>query len=430
MKMNFKHTYNHRLLYFTVVSTLFLLVSCGKSKSYKVDYGYTTKGDIIEKVSVSGKIHPEIEVKISPDVSGEIIELNVEEGDSVSAGMLLLKIKPDNYKSLYDMSVASVNSSRAALAQAQSRLSQAKANHIKTELEYNRTKKLLDQKVVSQSDFETVEAQFKVSLEEIASAKQSIRSAEFNIQSSVAQMNDAQENLNKTTIYAPSSGVVSKLNVEKGERVVGTSQMAGTELMRIANLRNMEIRVDVNENDIVRVSKGDTAIIEVDSYSDKVFKGVVTAIANTAKDAVNIESVTEFEVKVRILASSYKSLIKEGQNTYPFRPGMTASVDIITNVQKAIMKVPLAAVTTREKGDTTNEVVFVIEDNMVREQKVVTGISDFDFLEVKSGMVDSQMVVTGSYKYVSRVLKDGDRVELKEKGDDKEETSVGFSFGK
>jgi HlyD family secretion protein len=402
----------------------------GKQAATQVSVAKVAPATIVEKVSASGKVQPETEVKISPDVPGEITDLFVEEGDSVVKGQLLLKIRADNYQSAVEMQQAQVSSQRANLAQAKAQLAQTLANSTQTRLTHQRNTELYRQKVISQSEFEASKASFEVSRQEIESARQRVRAAEFNLQNAVASLGEARKNLNKTTIYAPVSGTISKLSVEKGERVVGTSQMAGTELMRIANLNTMEVRVNVNENDIIRVQVGDSAIVEVDSYSgrDEKFRGLVTQIANTAKDAVSLEAVTEFEVRVRLLNDSYKHLT-QGHAT-PFRPGMTASVDIITERKNNVLAVPLSAVTTRpaaknkkkkvagkpadqkegsrnsNEAEELDEVVFVHQQGRVKAVKVKTGISDFENIEILSGLKAGQEVVSGPFRAVSKQLQD------------------------
>ncbi|QHT69469.1 efflux RND transporter periplasmic adaptor subunit [Rhodocytophaga rosea] len=420
----------------------------GKEKPVEVEMAKAKRTEIIEKVSASGKIQPEVEVKISPDVSGEIIELKVAEGDSVTNGQLLLKIRPDNYLSAVDRAQANMNNNRANLSQTRARLSQAKVQLERSKIEYERNKKLYDQKVISDADYVTAETNFKVAQEEVTSAEQNLEAAKYLVQSAEAGLRDAQENLRKTSIFSPVNGTVSKLSVEKGERVVGTSQMAGTEMLRLANLNNMEVLVDVNENDIVRVQLGDTAIIEVDSYAnmDKQFKGIVTEISNTAKTAVTQDAVTEFEVKVRILNESYADLVNKKSKLSPFRPGMTASVDIITERKENILSVPLAAVTTRNpnapvggpegpgqgneqatnsntpakqvsnKADETKEVVFVHNNGKVEMREVKTGISDFENIEIISGLKEGDEVISGPFLVVSKRLNSGDAVAKKEQG--------------
>lgn len=413
----------------------------GKKVGTEVAVAKVKRTDIIEKVSASGKVQPEVEVKISPDVPGEITELHVEEGDSVVKGQLLLKIRADNYVSVVQMQQAQVNTQRANLAQAKAQLSQTIANSAQTALTHKRNVDLFKQKVISQADFEASKASYDVSRQEIEAAKQRVRAAEYNLQSALASLEESRKNLNKTTIYAPVSGTISKLSVEVGERVVGTSQMAGTELLRIANLNSMEVRVNVNENDIIRVNVGDSAIVEVDSYSgkDEKFRGVVTQIANTAKDAVTLEAVTEFEVRIRLLNDSYKHLINTKRQVTPFRPGMTASVDIITEQRNNVLSVPLSAVTTRAADEgkagtkirnTSNnnaaeaerpaadepidEIVFVHRDGKAQAVKVKTGISDFDNIQILSGLKEGDEVISGPFRAVSRQLKDGSFVVVKD----------------
>ena len=420
----------------------------GKPTGVEVTVAQAKNTKIVEKVSASGKVQPEVEVKISPDVSGEITELYVKEGDSVVKGQILLRIRADNYESMVAAQRARVNTERANLAQAKAQLSQLIASSSNVRLTHQRNTELFKQKVISQADFDQSKAQFEASIQEIESAKQRVRASEFNLQSSQASLNDASENLRKTTIYAPVSGTVSKLNVERGERVVGTSQMAGTEMLRIANLNSMEVRVNVNENDIVRVSLGDSAIVEVDSYSNDntKFRGVVTAIANTAKDATTLEAVTEFEVRIRLLNDSFRQL-QQKQKTTPFRPGMTASVDIITEQKDQVLAVPLAAVTTRSTEELNNkgaaaagkpgpkptdnggneaanakaqpandlkEVVFVQENGKAKMVEVKTGISDFDHIEVMSGLKPGQEVISGPFRAVSKQLKQGEAIIVKD----------------
>ncbi len=433
----------------------------GKEKPTEVDFTAVKKVDIIERVSASGRVQPEVEVKISPDVSGEIIALYIAEGDSVKKGQLLLKIRPDNYESLLARARATVNSSRAQFQQTKALAAQAQARLIRARATYERNKKLLADKVISAADFEQIEADYNVARQEIESVQANIKAAEFNVAGAEAGLRDATENLRKTTIYAPVNGTVSKLNVELGERVVGTSQMAGTEMLRIANLNNMEVRVNVNENDIVRVSVGDTADIDVDAYSttNRKFKGIVTEIANTANglaatgsssgasSSLSTDAVTEFEVRIKVLNSSYKDLLAQrAKRTYPLKPGMTASVEVITDRRPGVLAVPIAAVTTRgaaqeamnrnpndEDGNQENkpanqaptkkeevkEIVFVRQNDKVVQREVKTGISDFDNIEIKSGLKPGEEVVSGPFIAVSKRLKDGDLVVKRDPNKDK-----------
>ncbi|WP_207218261.1 efflux RND transporter periplasmic adaptor subunit [Hymenobacter persicinus] len=449
---------NNRLLYIllAVLGALLLGFVVAKKKGWvgqpagtEVIVSKAAPATIVEKVSASGKVQPETEVKISPDVSGEITELYVEEGDSVRKGQLLLRIRPDNYQAMVNMQSATVGTQRANVGQTQARLQQLIASAKQTELTYRRNASLYKQKVISQADYEASQAAYNASQEEINSARQSIRAAQSNVASAQASLDEARKNLNKTTIYAPVSGTVSKLNVKKGERVVGTTQMAGTEIMRIANLNSMEVRVSVNENDIINVDLGDSAIVEVDSYAskDEKFRGLVTSIANTAKDALTAEAVTEFEVRIRLLPESYRHLQRtvKGHTIVPFRPGMTASVDVITDRKSNVLSVPLAAVTTRsdsteakagedQKGVKVNrgstapaenngkpapkvdiqEVVFVVRNGKAVMTPVKTGISDFANIEILSGLQAGEQVVSGPFRAVAKTLKDGALVVIKD----------------
>ena len=405
----------------------------GGSEAIPVSFATAEQRTIIEKVSASGTVQPEIEVKISPEVPGEITELNIEEGDSVQQDQLLIRIRPDNFESALSRVQANLNQQRATAAQMQAQVSSAEAQLAQAEAAYERNKKLYEDKVISPADFEQAESNYQVALQGVESARQNAQAAQYAVRSADAAVDEARENLSLTNIYAPVGGIVSKLDVEKGERVVGTSQMAGTELLRIADLNQMEVRVDVNENDIVRVNIGDTAEVEVDAYSyrDTNFKGVVTAIANTANAKATPEAVTEFEVRIRLLNESYQNLLDE-KNTYPFRPGMTASVDIITQRKNGVLSVPLAAVTTRPNasaGDTTqtqneetfgsaenmDEVVFRKKaDNTVEKVVVKTGISDYEHIEITQGLAAGDEVVSGPYIAISSQLNDGDLVKKAE----------------
>ncbi|MDR0692640.1 MAG: efflux RND transporter periplasmic adaptor subunit [Prevotellaceae bacterium] len=380
---------------------------------------------IVEAIPANGKVQPVVEVKISPDVSGEIVELNIEEGDYVHKGQLLLKIKQDYYLSGRDRAEAQLNAVKAQLAQAEAHFAQV-------ELSYKRNKQLYLQKTISASDFETAEAEYN-------STRSQVEAARFNVKSAEAALNEAQENLIKTTIYAPMSGTVSKLSVETGERVVGTTQMAGTEMLRIANLDQMEVLVQVNENDIVRVSLHDTATIEVDAYRNKKFKGTVTQIANSAVSAgTSADQVTNFEVKVFILPESYADL--KAATDYVFRPGMSAAVSIETDTRPNALCVPIQCVTTRTDikagSDTTstdstaivpevniNEVkeqVFVVRDNKVKAVKVTTGIQDYSHIEILDGLTDDDEVVTGPYSAISKTLNNDSPVQTKTESTQKE----------
>ncbi len=437
---------NNKLIFILLIVALVLAVLAfvgkskgwiGKEQAVEAEFGKVSTATIVEKVSATGAVQPVLEVKISPEVPGEIIELVIAEGDSVAKGDFILKIRPDNFQSALERQRAILNQQKANLADAKARMARANASFTRSKLEYERQQKLIEEKVISNSEFELAEANFKIAQQDLESATQSVEAAKYAVQSSSASVREAAENLRLTTIKAPMTGIVSKLNVELGETVVGTSQMQGTEMLRIANLADMEVRVDVNENDIIKVSLGDTAIIDVDSYSymDKTFKGVVTQIANSANTKISADAVTEFEVRVKILNESYQDLVVEKGLKYPFRPGMTASVDIITEERKDILVVPLSAVTTRKldkkeeeqtegKGDSEQEieeVVFVVKESKTERRKVETGISDFDNIEILSGLSLDEVIVEGPFLVVSKKLKDGDLVEEKGKEEKKEE---------
>lgn len=413
----------------------------GQPDKIEVELAEVGRKTIVEKVNASGMIQPEMEVKISPDVPGEIIELHIKEGDSVVRGDLLIKIRPDNFQSALARTKANYNQQRANLASAKSRLAQSEAQFERTRRDFDRSQQLKDQNVISEAEFDQAQASFKVAEEELEAARQNVEAARYMVESAGATVSEAQENLNLTSVFAPVSGTVSKLDVEKGERVVGTSQMAGTEMLRIANLNRMEVRVDVNENDIIRVNLGDTAIVDVDSYAymDKKFEGVVTSIANTANTKVSPEAVTEFEVKIRILNSSYQDLIEERGMKTPFRPGMTASVEIITDKRENTLAVPLSAVTTRNpekekassnateeeealnenpkavpQDDKLKEVVFINKAGVVNMVEVKTGISDYENIEIVEGLEPGQEIVAGPYLVVSKRLNEGDAIKPQE----------------
>lgn len=434
---------SNRIIWYLLAAVVVLViisvvVSSNRKNLESVEIGEVKLITITEKVGASGKVQPETEVKLSPDVSGEITELYVKEGDSVVKGQLLLRIRPDNYQLAVERSQAALNTSKAALAQAQSRQLQAEAQLIRSKANYERQKALFEQKVISQLEYEQATAEYQVAQQELEAAKQSVISAQYNIQSAISTVNETIQNLTRTSVYAPIGGIISKLSVEKGERVVGTAQMAGTELLRIANLNDMEVRVDVNENDIIRVSLGDTADVEVEAYRNRKFKGVVTSIANTANQALTAESVTEFQVKVRILGESYKDLKAKSGRLSPFRPGTSASVEIITETKKNVLGVPLAAVVAKspdevskldnkskkvvevkqeknnEKKAEKQEFVFVYDPNTkkVALRAVRTGISDFENIEIVSGLKAGEKIVVGPFQAIDKKLKNDDEVQV------------------
>jgi HlyD family secretion protein len=397
----------------------------GKKGNFKeVNVQKVTLTDIVETVSATGKIQPEVEVKISSEVSGEIIELPFKEGQEVKKGDLLVKVNPDLIQSALNRAQASYQNFRANLEQAEATLKQAKAD-------YERNKSLFDKGVISKADWDRSIANF-----ETAEAGRS--SAYYGVQSAAASVNEAKDNLSRTTIYAPMDGTISRLDVELGERVVGTQQMAGTEILRVADLTNMEVEVDVNENDIVKVEIGDSTIVEVDAYLKKEFKGLVTEISNSAEGILSADQVTNFKVKVRIIEDSYKDLIEgKPENYSPFRPGMTATVDIITDKRNNTVNVPISAIVI--KTDTTStktkskqqdtpkdsnekfECVFIKNLDIAELRVVKTGIQDDSNIEISSGLQEGEEVIVGPYNLVTKTLKSGDKVEVKK--DDNSEDS-------
>jgi len=422
-----------KLLRYSLIAVVVLIVLAvvgkkagwfGKEETILVAVEKAKRRDIVETITANGKIQPETEVIISPDVSGEIVDLKVKEGDMVNLGQLLARIKPEVYISARDRSLASLNSSKA-------RFSQAEAQYIQKELDYNRNKKLWEQQAISEAVYETAMSSYQVAKAELDAAKYSVKSAE-------AALAEAQENLVKTSIYAPMPGTVSMLLVEKGERVVGAQMMTGTEMMRIADLDRMEVMVEVNENDIVSVTMEDTALIEVDAFLGQKFKGIVTEIANSAKTTgLTTDQVTNFEVKILLLRESYQTLYDEGYDN-PFRPGMSATVDIMTEIESGVLSIPIQAVTTRsdssllegseeveeteevkeDEEEEINEVVFMVNDESKAEfVKVKTGIQDNNYIQILEGVEEDDEIITAPYNAISKKLKTDAVVEVVDKKD-------------
>lgn len=406
---------------------------------------------IIETVKANGKIYPSVEVKISPDVSGEIRSLTAEEGAIVNKGDLLAVIDADIYRSMVDKAIAAENNAKAALASSkanlaslktnvaslQARVLQAEAQVGQAQGDFERSEQLYNDKVVSKVDYENTQTRYNTALADLEAAKQAVEGAKqniegakqniegagFTIESAKANVKESRDNLNKTNIFAPMTGMVSLLNVKQGERVVGTAQMTGTEMMRIANFENMEVRVDVSENDVVRVSKGDTAIIEVDAYTDREFIGTVDQIASSAQGVGSItqNEITNFTVKVLILKDSYTDLV-EDKTTIPFRPGMSASVEIQTKRINNVLTVPIQAVTTRSaSGDTLKtakdieEVVFTIDSLKTVKSIVKTGIQDESYIEIKDGLNEDQEVIIAPFRTVNKKFKGDEKVKVVDK---------------
>ncbi|MDO8999915.1 MAG: efflux RND transporter periplasmic adaptor subunit [Bacteroidota bacterium] len=430
------------LIIFSVIIVKYL----NGNKPTEVYTQQATTRTIIELVSATGKIQPETELKLSSDVSGEITEMTVKEGDQVKKGALLCRIKPDLYVSAIDRVNANVNTTKANLKTAIAQLEQAKANLINSEATFNRNKKLLDQNAISQQEFDGFKAQYESAKANVQALEAGVNASQYTIQSSEATLKEANTNLEKTFIYAPVDGTVSKLSVEKGERVVGVSGMAGTEILRLANLNEMEVSVEVNENDIIKVHKNDTAIIEVDAYMDKKFKGIVTEIANSSNSSgISIDQVTNFVVKIRLIRESYAFLISD-KNQIPFRPGMSASVDIQTRKVLNVTAIPIQAVTTRNpdslvvsnndddsrdvkvKNDNEDkdirkedakikEYVFVVNNGTAKQIEIKTGIQDNDYIEIVSGLSGKEEVICGPYSAVSKSLKEGSKIKIVRKED-------------
>ncbi len=454
--MNFKSPIVRLLL----VATLLIVVAVigkklgwfGKADVTKVTTAKAQERWVVERVLANGKIQPEVEVKISPEISGEITLLNISEGDSVKKGQLLAKINPELVLAALDRANAAVNNARANLATTKARLLQAQAQFENIRLSFERSKKLFNQKVIAEAEFQQAEASYKAAIQDIEAAKQTVVAAEFGVRSADASVKETQENVLRTNIYAPIDGIVTKLSVELGERVVGTSQMAGTEMMRVANLSVMQARVEVSENEVVRVSVGDSAEVEVDAFPGKIFYAVVKEISNGSgsglQAAVSNDQATNFTVKLNLIPASYKDLEKDGKS--PFRPGMSASVEIITARVKDLA-VPLPSVTARllnsegkevkanKRGeanteadeneseeenessspekektgkDRLKEVVFVVIDNKVALREIEVGIQDDGYIVVKSGLKSGEEVVNAPFAAVSKKLSDGQAIKI------------------
>ncbi len=429
-----------RIIIFGIIGLIIVLIIAkkaglfGSSDIYEVSTEIVEKRTITEIVNASGKIQPAMEIKLSPDVSGEIVELAVREGCEVKKGDFILKIKPDLYESVLERTIAAGNSANANLENSKARLEQVKAQFIQTKLSHQRNETLYEQGVISQSEFENSLAAYQMGLADVSAAEASVNAAKYSIMSSNASIKEATENLRKTSVFAPMDGTVSLLNVEVGERVVGTEMMAGTEMMRIAKLEDMEVIVDVNENDIVKVSIGDSTKIQVDAYLKKDFKGIVTSISNSASNATTADQVTNFKVKIRILKESYQDLVEGKPATYsPFRPGMTATVDIITKRKEKVLGVPISSVVVKSdtsatkkyevkdvgddkiksKNDQKFECVFVKVGDKAKIKVIKTGIQDDTNIEVISGLQKGDVVITGPYTTVTKDLNSGDKVKSK-----------------
>ena len=426
----------------------------GKEDGTRVTTEKVVKRTIIETVNASGKIYPEIEVKVSSDVSGEIVQLNIDEGDSVKKGQVLARIYADIYGSQRDQAAAGVTLQQAQVMNSQAQLNALQATLDQAKVTYDRQKKLLDDKVISRAEFEQADQAVKTGTANYNAALAGIRGNQASVQSARAQLARANKDVNRATIVAPMDGVVSLLAVKKGERVVGTAQMAGTEMLRVADMKLIEVRVNVGENDIPKVHLGDSALVEVDAYNNRKFKGLVTKIASSntgaaqSTQSVNSTEVTNYEVHIRLLPESYSDLFDPNKpKSFPFRPGMNASADIQTKTHFNALSIPINAVTTRDKKgdvkkevkksegsddknssapgasvgvslDDLEEVVFVLQKDLtVKKIKVRTDIQDINNIEVLAGLKEGDEVIVGPYNVVSKTLKDGMKVKVVSKED-------------
>ena len=402
----------------------------GRTEATTVQIEQANVRTIVERVSASGKIQPEVEVNITAEVSGQIIALPVKEGDQVTQGDLLVQINPDLYEAALNRAKAAANSARSNLASARAQRAQAEAQFFASEKGWERTQKLFNERVLSQADFDAAQANFRTAEATLTSATESIRSAEFAISSAEASVQEAQDNLSRTTLVAPQSGTVTALVKEVGESVQGNGFTAGEVVMKVSDLSVMEVDVEVNESDIVRVSMKDAAEIEVDAYLEETFSGTVTEIGNTALNAglngFAMDQVTNFSVKVRLQPESYSAMLEndDSVNISPFRPGMSAKVDILTRRAENVISIPIQSVSTREKENDEEETelgVFILVDGIAEWKVVETGIQDNRYIEIKSGLQESDEVVIGPYQAVSRTLSNGDAVEAQEDSENDDE---------
>ena len=416
----------------------------GKKEGTKVTAEKVQLRTITEIVNASGKIYPVIEVKVSPDISGEITELTVQEGDSVTKGQIVARIYADIYSIQANQAASGVAQSQAQVANAQAALEAFKAQLDQSEKTYKMQKQLFDEKVISRNEFNLSESNFKSAQANYNAAKQGIKGGQASVQSAQSNLAKANKDLGRTAVLAPMNGVVSLLNVKKGERVVGSNLMSGTEMLRIADMAKIEIRVDVSESDIAKVHLGDSAIVTVDAYSTRKFKGLVTQIASSNNGAATQSAlantstdVTNYKVYVRLLPESYDDLLAKG--SYPFRPGMSASADIQTKTHVNVLSVPINAVTTRDKNDSTAKVagatkavtdkaasseddlevvVFIVDkEGTVKKVKVATAIQDINYIEITEGLKEGDNVISGPYDVVSKLLKEKDKVKVVDKKD-------------
>jgi len=378
--------------------------------------------NIVERVSASGKIQPELEVSVSAEVSGQLIELPVKEGDVVAEGDLLAVINPDVYISARNRAQAAVNTTLSNLSSAKAMLASSESGYFVAKKSWDRNQILFKSGVVSEAEFHQSESAFNAAEANLVSAGEGVKSAEYSILSAQASLQETLDNLSRTTLRAPQAGIVTALVKEVGESVQGNGFVAGEVVMKISNLGLMEVDIEVNESDIVRVKIGNNAEIEVDAYLDETFKGHVSEIGNTALNAgvngFNLDQVTNFSVKVRISPDSYEHLLNDSSKSQsPFRPGMSATVDLLTRNVKDVVSIPIQCVSTRKSEDSDDAELGVFlmgEGDEVVWSKVKTGIQDNFNIEIISGLKEGDVIVSGPYDMVSRKLEDGDKVEVKE----------------
>jgi HlyD family secretion protein len=414
---------NNKLLYTLIACTLiaiivalFITKNKKDNNAVEVEMQKISRQTIVQTVAASGKIYPVEEVKISSDVSGEIIELFVKEGDIVQKGQILARIQAESYAAYVEQAQANLNNAKANEVTLQSRLKQAEAQLLNSKNAYDRTKNLYDKKIISKADLEQAETAYKSAQAEYNAGKDGIKAANYTTKSVAASIKDAKNNLNKTTIYAPMSGIISLLNVKKGEKVVGTLQMTGTEMMRISNFEQMEVRIDVSESEIIKVKKGDIADIEIDAYLDKRFTGYVSEVSNTSKGAsgatFSTDQSTNFVVKVIIDKNSYEDLLVE--NSKPFLPGMSATVEIRTKKKENVVAVPIQAVIAKdtliEGSPKTREFVFVNKQDIAIQKMVKTGIQNDTYIEISEGLDGNENVIIGPYNTINKKLNNGDKI--------------------
>lgn len=419
-----------------IIAVLIVVLVIGSNKGWfnggakiTVNAEAVQKRTIVETVTASGKIYPVTQVSISAEISGEIVDLPVKEGDKVKEGDLLMRINPDLYESQVEQAQAGLDNTKAQLATARARVLQSKLQFDNAKITFDRNTQLLKDKVISQMDYEQAQLAYETSKAEYEIAQESVTAMEFTVKSSEAMLREMRNNYKRTSIYAPAAGTVVGLNKKKGEKVLGTIQMTGDQLMSIADLTQMEIQVDVSENDVLRIDVGDTANIEVDAYLNRKFKGVVFQIANSAGSGSVLSAVsdqaTNFKVKIYLLPESYADLMKESNGKYPFYPGMSATVEIKTDVQRNVLSIPIQAITTREdttdtnKDKKINEIVYVLDGEKAKEVIVTSGLQDDNFIQIKTGLNEGEKVISGPYNTITNVLKDGDMVKVEEETDEK-----------